>query len=124
MEFNGIGQRIKELRENAGMTQAEIGKIAGVSNKAVWTWENGTALPRMGALQRIADRFGVSCSWIIEGDSETAKLAKDNLDGSTVAEPSNEKAEILIEKIKNMDEAQLAQLERLMLIAEMLNGDI
>lgn len=123
MEYNGVGQRIKELRENAEMTQAEIGKIAGVSNKAVWAWENGTALPRMGALQRIADHFGVSCSWIIEGDSEIARLAKANVCDNALFHSSSEKAAILIEKIKNMNDAQITRLERLMLIAEMLDDE-
>lgn len=38
-----IGNNIKKLRETYKLTQADLGKIAGVSDKAVWTWENGTA---------------------------------------------------------------------------------
>lgn len=63
-----IGNNIKLLRDSNNLTQAEFGKIAGVSDKAVSTWENGTAEPRMGAIQRIADHFGVSKGWLI-GDS-------------------------------------------------------
>lgn len=35
-----VGDGIRELRENAGMTQAELGKVAGVSSNAVSQWEN------------------------------------------------------------------------------------
>lgn len=63
-----IGNNIKWLRESRNLTQAEFGKIAGVSDKAVSTWENGTAEPRMGAIQKIADYFGVSKGWIIDND--------------------------------------------------------
>lgn len=46
-----ISESIKELRTMHHMTQAEFGKIAGVSDKAVSTWENGTAEPRLDAQQ-------------------------------------------------------------------------
>lgn len=49
-----------------GLTQAELGKIAGVSDKAISTWENGTAEPRMGAVQKIADYFDIKKSEIID----------------------------------------------------------
>ena len=61
----GISERIKYLRDLHGLTQAELGKIAGVSDKAVSTWENGSAEPRMGAIQNMADHFGISKGWLI-----------------------------------------------------------
>lgn len=64
----GIAENIRLLREHYQLTQTDFGKIAGVSDKAVWTWENGTAAPRMGALQKIADHFGIPKSAIIEND--------------------------------------------------------
>ena len=68
-----IGNRIKFLRESKNMTQVEFGKIAGVSDKAVSTWENGTAEPRMGAIQKIADYFGVSKGWIVDEPSSSSE---------------------------------------------------
>jgi len=64
----GISERIKYLRDMHQLTQSEFGKIAGVSDKAVSTWENGSAEPRMGAIQRLADYFGVSKGWLIGED--------------------------------------------------------
>jgi len=61
----GISERIKHLRDLHNLTQAELGRIAGVSDKAVSTWENGSAEPRMGAIQKMADYFGISKGWII-----------------------------------------------------------
>lgn len=61
-----ISDNIKELRALHKLSQAELGKIAGVSDKAVSTWENGEKIPRMGAIQKIADYFGISKSDIIE----------------------------------------------------------
>ena len=61
-----IGDNIKKLRESKGLSQVELGKIAGVSDKAVSTWENNIKTPRMGVIQKLSDYFGVSKSDIIE----------------------------------------------------------
>ena len=36
-----IGDNIKYLRTSHGLSQTELGKIAGVTDKAVSTWEKG-----------------------------------------------------------------------------------
>lgn len=61
-----ISDNIKKLRTSHGLSQTEFGAIAGVSDKAVSTWENGEKTPRMGAIQKLADHFGISKSEIIE----------------------------------------------------------
>jgi len=61
-----MGERIKKMREQRGITQSELAEICKVSDKAVSTWENGRNIPRMGAIQRMADYFGVPKSAIIE----------------------------------------------------------
>lgn len=61
-----MGERIKMLREQRGITQSELAEICKVSDKAVSTWENGRNIPRMGAIQRMADYFGIPKSAIIE----------------------------------------------------------
>lgn len=65
-----IGQNIKRLRELHGMNQSELAQIAGVTDKAVSTWENDLKIPRMGAIQKIADYFHISKSAIIEDESQ------------------------------------------------------
>ena len=63
-----IGKNIKRLRTFHGLSQKELALIAGVSDKAVSTWENGSKDPRMGAIQRIADHFGLKKSSLIDDD--------------------------------------------------------
>lgn len=61
-----IAENIKRLREQHGLTQRELGDVAGVSDKAVSTWENGTKEPRMGAVSRMAAHFGIPKSAILD----------------------------------------------------------
>ncbi len=68
-----IAENIKRLRLSHGLSQAEFGAIAGVTDKAVSTWETGAKDPRMGAIQKLADHFHLSKSDIIEdGPSEAS----------------------------------------------------
>ena len=61
-----IASNIRKLRLNHGLSQQELAIIAGVSDKAVSTWESGKKIPRMGAIQKMADHFGILKSDIIE----------------------------------------------------------
>lgn len=71
-----ISKNIKLLREKYRLSQKELATIAGVSDKAVSTWERGLKEPRMGAIQKIADHFGIKKSNLIEdGGIQSITLA-------------------------------------------------
>lgn len=61
-----IAENIKRIRLEHGLSQAELGKIAGVSDKAVSTWELGIKVPRMGAVEKMATYFGIAKSVILD----------------------------------------------------------
>lgn len=65
-----VGGNIKGLRVEHGLTQEELGRIAGVSSMAVSQWENDRAVPRLGAAQRIAEHFGINKSTIFDDGPE------------------------------------------------------
>lgn len=64
----GMAENIKFVREDAKLSQREFAARLGVTDKAVSTWENGTRMPRMGVVQKIADMAGVKKSELIDGD--------------------------------------------------------
>lgn len=83
----GIGKNIKKLREKHNLSQKELAEIAGVSDKAVSTWENGIKEPRMGALQKIADHFGILKSDLIEDQKVNRLNNSDRIVGDSVPMP-------------------------------------
>lgn len=65
-----IGENIKKLREKNGMSQSELAAKIGKSRTAVWQYERGDTIPRMGAIEDMARVFGVKKSAIIENRTD------------------------------------------------------
>lgn len=55
-----IGNKIKELRKERGITQEELANNIGISSQAISKWENGIALPDITLTPTLASYFGVS----------------------------------------------------------------
>lgn len=108
-----ISDNIKELRALYRLSQAELGKIAGVTDKAVSTWESGEKIPRMGAIQKIADYFGISKSDIIEDKPrKSSKVSNQNADiikkiVETLSEMSEEAAKDVLKYVNILAESGL-----------------
>ena len=63
-----IHERIREAREQAGISQTELARLLGVTRSACSQWEStqGTA-PRRERLEQLAALLGVSFEWIATG---------------------------------------------------------
>jgi len=72
MEELEVGGRIRTLRKDHKMTQAQLAKIAGVSAAAVTQWEGGAQKPKAESLSRLADHFGVNAHWLLTGVQRTS----------------------------------------------------
>ena len=55
-----IGERIKELRIEHGLSQMQFAKHIGVSQKAVDYWERGVNEPKASYIIAIVKSFGVT----------------------------------------------------------------
>lgn len=56
----GIGIRIRELRLAQGLSQVELGKKIGLTQKAITTYERETREPNIETIKALAKVFGVS----------------------------------------------------------------
>ena len=55
-----IGQRIRRIRKEKGVTQAELAKKCGRNLQQISDWENGRRNPKTSSLVTIAKALGVS----------------------------------------------------------------
>jgi transcriptional regulator with XRE-family HTH domain len=72
-----LGQRIRELRERDGMSQAALARTLGASINAINMLEVGsTRAPHIDRLIAIADLFGVSLDYLVGLTNEPAPTQK------------------------------------------------
>lgn len=77
MDFNLniLGSRIRNLRENSGLTQKELSLMIGLTPKMISFYENNQRTPPIDVLAKIAKIFNVSVDYLI-GDSTSNTLPK------------------------------------------------
>lgn len=79
MENNILGQRLKQLRIENGLTQEEFGKPYDLRKSTVSQYESGASRPDDELKIRIALDYEVSLDWLM-GFSDTRSLFKDLTD--------------------------------------------
>ena len=57
---------LREMRERAGLTLEDVGRVVGVGRGAVCYCEKGKSSPRIKVLDRLASLYGVSVQQILE----------------------------------------------------------
>ena len=65
MKMLSFGQRLKLIRKEAQITQAELSEKLMVSVQAISKWEKGESLPDVYLIARLAGLFGVSIEDLI-----------------------------------------------------------
>ena len=58
-------ERIEELRNKEGISQAELEKLLDFSNGSISKWKN--SVPKADRLQKIAEHFNVTVDYILTG---------------------------------------------------------
>ena len=75
--YRDLSQILLELRKEKGITQIQLGKEIGVTNKTISKWEKGVFLPDITYLVSIADYYGISVDELLRGTIYDSKR-KDN----------------------------------------------
>ena len=71
--LDGIGDRLREERVKAGLSQRELARRLGLSASLISQLEGGQSRPSVGTLYAIVSELGVSLDQIIRGDSSSAQ---------------------------------------------------
>lgn len=59
-----MGERIKELRKESGMTQTELAEKMGVTKGTVSTWETNSRTPSFNTLNQLCELFDKSMGYV------------------------------------------------------------
>jgi transcriptional regulator with XRE-family HTH domain len=70
VQFNQLstarfGQRLRQLRKQRGMTQADLAAFLGVSMPAISAWEKGRSLPRDARLETLAKALEIPLTSLV-----------------------------------------------------------
>ncbi len=90
MRDYAFGNLVTRLRTELGLSQFQLGKLIGVSDKAVSKWENGNAKPRIATCCRLADILGVSLDELLSAAGYGRMSPMKTSDEKTEAEPMQE----------------------------------
>lgn len=85
----GIGKRLREAREMAGLTQEELGKLVGVTGSAITNYEKETSHPKEPVMYALFEALNVDPNYLFQ-DCVTIKDTKKTSDTNTIV--SEEKA--------------------------------
>lgn len=66
----GLAENIKKFRTDADLTQAKLAELVGVTRATVTQWETGWSQPRMGAVEKLSEVFGVTMSELVDDDAK------------------------------------------------------
>ena len=97
-----IGEFLRELRKEKGLTQEQLAEQFNISRRSVSRWETGSNMPDVGLLIEIADFFEVDIREIIDGERKSENMEKEKETLKKVAEYADAEKGKLKKKINNI----------------------
>lgn len=77
MNMNKMAKFLKELREERGITQEQLGEALNVSRSLVSKWENGNKIPAVDCLTMLSKFYDITIDEIIYGEKKNQDNADD-----------------------------------------------
>ncbi len=71
-----FSQKLYNLRKKHKISQGDLGKMLGISNRAVSKWETGISVPSTENFVRLSEIFGVNISYFFEEEKKTTEAPK------------------------------------------------
>lgn len=84
MDTLKIGKFIARMRKEKNMTQEELAKILGVTNKTISRWENGNYMPDLSLLKPLSEALDISLNELLSGEKDiNVQKADENISNIT-----------------------------------------
>lgn len=76
MDMKKIGEFLKVLRKEKGLTQEQLAEILLVSGRTISRWETGTNMPDLSILIQMAEFYDVEVKEILDGERRSENMDK------------------------------------------------
>ena len=101
MEQKKIGNFLKELRKEKGITQEQFAEVLGVSGRTVSRWETGNNMPDISLLVAIAEFFEVSIPEVINGERKSENMDEEIKEvAETLSDYASAEKETMIKEVR------------------------
>lgn len=70
-----FAQKLRQMREKAGLTQGDLADKLDISRPAVSSWESGKIRPRLNKLQQLAELFDTTVADLMGEDATEAAIS-------------------------------------------------
>lgn len=68
-----VGKRLKELRQNRGLTQQQLGNMINVTKVSICCYENNTRVPNLETLEDLIKVLNVEANYLLGNDVRVVK---------------------------------------------------
>lgn len=85
--MSAISENIKYFRNKNSLTQAQLADKLNVSEQAVYNWEHGTRIPRMGYIEKMAELFNIESPDILKVNRQDTPTNIHKISGNIVKVP-------------------------------------
>ena len=92
-------KRIKDLRTNSKLSMEQLAELLNVTKSRINMWENNGTVPRMDALIKVANHFGVTTDYLLGNDNNKNRTQ------------NNVRLNSLQRNLGKLNEKELAQAE-------------
>ncbi|MCQ2542479.1 MAG: DUF6442 family protein [Lachnospiraceae bacterium] len=79
MDQHKIGEFLKTLRKEKGITQEQAAEHFGVAGRTISRWETGSNMPDLSLLIEIATFYDVEVGEILDGERKSENMIKENV---------------------------------------------
>ncbi len=77
--MDNIGNRIKTIMKEKGISQKELSKSIGISQSVISSYLNNKSFPTAPVIMKISKFFGITTDYLLFGDDQVTELIETKL---------------------------------------------
>jgi transcriptional regulator with XRE-family HTH domain len=104
MENMNFGRILKKMREDKGLSQNQLAKLADLTSSAISQFESNLRKPSFEALISLSKVLDISCDYLLGIKNDTDKLPEDLKNSEYIA---------LFRKVTNLPKDKIRQVDKI-----------